>query len=72
MTRRARRGPAGVATERQPYRVRLPGFISDKDVGLGDAIKHVTYAVGITPCGGCEKRAAALNRWLTFSGRRHP
>jgi hypothetical protein len=56
--------------ERQPYRVRLPGFISDEDVGLGDAIKRATYAVGIRPCGGCEQRATALNRWLTFSGRR--
>ena len=70
MARRPERGAAGVGTERRPYRVRLPGFISDRDVGLGDAIKHVTYAFGITPCGGCEKRAAALNRWLAFSGRR--
>ena len=70
MTKRARRNPAQTATERQPYRVRLPGFISDKDVGLGDAIKRVTYAFGITPCGGCQRRAAALNRWLAFSGRR--
>ena len=29
-------------TERQPYRVRLPGFVSDEDIGLGDAIKRVT------------------------------
>ena len=70
MTKRARRNPAQTATEDRPYRVRLPGFISDKDVGLGDAIKRVTYAFGITPCGGCQKRAAALNRWLAFSGRR--
>jgi hypothetical protein len=34
---------------------------------LGDAIKRVTYAMGIKPCGGCEKRAAALNRWVHFS-----
>jgi hypothetical protein len=72
MARRAGRGPARMVTECQPYRMRLPGFISDKDVGLGDAIKHVTYAFGITPCGGCERRAATLNRWLTFSGRRRP
>ncbi len=56
--------------EHQPYRVRLPGFISDEDIGLGDVIKKVTSAVGIRPCGGCERRAAALNRWLTFTGRR--
>ena len=53
----------------QPYRVRLPGFVSDEDIGLGDLIKHVTYAVGVKPCGGCERRAAALNRWFVFTGR---
>jgi hypothetical protein len=51
----------------EPYRVRLPGFISDEQVGLGDAIKRMTYAVGIKPCGGCESRAAALNRWMVFT-----
>jgi hypothetical protein len=49
--------------------VRLPGFITDEAIGLGDAIKRATYAVGIKPCGGCERRAATLNRWLGFSGR---
>ena len=56
-------------SETQPYRVRLPGFVSDEDIGLGDAIKQVTYAFGIRPCGGCERRAAALNRWFVFTGR---
>jgi len=51
----------------QPHRVRLPGFLIDEEIGLGDAIKRVTYAMGIKPCGGCEKRAAALNRWMLFS-----
>jgi hypothetical protein len=48
----------------------LPGFVNDDDVGLGDVIKRVTNAFGIRHCGGCERRAATLNRWLTFSGRR--
>ena len=61
------KGEQGEKRKGQPYRVRLPGFISDEDVGLGDAIKRVTYAVGINPCSGCERRAAALNRWLVFS-----
>jgi hypothetical protein len=56
--------------ERQPYQVRIPGFITDDEFGLGDVIKRVTYAVGIKPCGGCERRAAILNRWMVFSGRR--
>jgi len=52
------------------YRVRLPGFIDDKEIGLGDVIKRVTYTMGIKPCGGCKSRAASLNRWLVFS-RKH-
>lgn len=54
----------------QPYRVRLPKAITDPEVGLGDALKRATAAVGIEPCGGCERRAAVLNRWLVFSGGR--
>jgi hypothetical protein len=53
--------------DRQPHRVRLPGFLIEEEVGLGDVIKRATYAVGIQPCGGCQKRAAALNRWMTFT-----
>jgi hypothetical protein len=66
MSKPKRRGAS--AKQREPYRVRLPGFINDKDVGLGDAIKRVTYAFGIRPCEGCERRAAALNRRLVFPG----
>jgi hypothetical protein len=50
--------------------MRLPGFVADREVGLGDAVKRVGYALGIAPCGGCERRAAALNRWVAFTGRR--
>ncbi|HTS69808.1 MAG TPA: hypothetical protein VMO17_12575 [Terriglobia bacterium] len=53
--------------ERPPHRVRLPGFLVEEEIGLGDAIKRVTYAMGISPCQGCEKRAAALNRWMHFT-----
>lgn len=49
--------------------VRLPGFITDKEIGLGDVIKSTTSYMGIKPCGGCEKRAATLNRWLVFTTR---
>ena len=52
---------------RPTHRVRLPGFLIDEEVGLGDLIKKATYAMGIKPCGGCEKRATALNRWMHFS-----
>jgi hypothetical protein len=58
------------ANERLPRRMRLPGFIIEKEVGLGDVVKRATLAVGIRPCAGCERRAAALNRWFVFAGRR--
>ena len=51
---------------RPPHRVRLPGFIKE-DMGLGDVIKQATYAMGIKPCGGCERRAEELNRWMRFT-----
>jgi hypothetical protein len=54
---------------RPPRRVRLPGFAADEAVGLGDAITRVTQAVGIRPCDGCKRRAAALNQWMVIGGR---
>jgi hypothetical protein len=54
-------------TAREPHRNRLPGFIEEEEIGLGDVIKKVTYAMGVKPCAGCEKRAAALNRWMRFT-----
>ena len=53
--------------EQLAQRVRLPGFLSEKEIGLGDVIKRATSSIGIRPCRGCERRAAALNRWMTFS-----
>lgn len=54
---------------RQPLPVRLPGFIVEEEIGLGDVIKQVTNSFGIRPCGGCERRAAMLNKWITFTGQ---
>jgi hypothetical protein len=58
-------------TERkhQPHHVRLPGFVTESEIGLGDVIGKVTAYAGLKPCGGCAHRAAALNRWFVFSGR---
>ncbi|MEA2188365.1 MAG: hypothetical protein QOK16_3376 [Solirubrobacteraceae bacterium] len=53
--------------EREPYRMRLPGLVSDQDIGLGDVITKSTTALGIRPCGGCAQRAEALNRWMVFA-----
>jgi hypothetical protein len=51
---------------RESHRVRLPGFLIEDEVGLGDVVKRATSAVGITPCSGCEQRAERLNRWVRF------
>lgn len=67
-----RKTQAEEAAERRSRRLRIPGFVTgDEEVGLGDVVKRVTYAAGIRrPCGGCERRAAALNQWVAFSNRR--
>jgi len=64
----AQRGAGSAVSE--PYRVRLPEFILKQEIGLGDVVKRATSIIGIRPCGGCEGRAAVLNRWSVFSGRR--
>jgi hypothetical protein len=51
----------------KPRSMRLPGFIVSEEIGLGDVIKRVTYAMGIQPCTGCETRAAVLNSFMVFS-----
>jgi len=55
------------ASDRPAHHVRLPGFVTDEQIGLGDAIERVTSYIGIRPCGGCKRRAAALNRWMVFN-----
>jgi hypothetical protein len=60
--------PSGNRAE--PHRVRLPGFISDEPIGLGDVVKRATSAVGIKPCAPCAERAERLNSWLVFTGRK--
>jgi hypothetical protein len=64
-----RKNVSGNETEQhdRPYRVRLPRFVKDEEVGLGDVVTRATYSVGIRPCGGCGRRAAALNRWVAFT-----
>lgn len=56
--------------ERPARRVRLPGFVSDEDIGLGDIVTRVTSSIGIRPCGGCAERAKRLNAWMRFSPKR--
>lgn len=68
-----------VTTERVPsggdgteprHRVRLPRFIVQQPVGLGEVVKRGTTALGVRPCEGCQKRAAQLDRWVGLAPRR--
>jgi hypothetical protein len=69
MKKKALKADRSDKAEREPHQIHLPGFINE-EIGLGDVIKRATSAVGIKPCGGCERRAAALNRRVVFSGQR--
>jgi hypothetical protein len=51
----------------RPFRVRLPGFVAAEEAGLGDVVTRISYAAGMTPCGGCRQRAQRLNRWIVFT-----
>lgn len=61
--------PQSVRRRSKPRQVRLPGFVPDEPVGLGEAIKRATSVAGIRPCGGCAERARRLDGWLAFKGR---
>ena len=54
----------------KPFTVRLPGFVSDHDIGLGDMVSRVATRAGFSACGGCKRRAAQMNQWISFTGRR--
>jgi hypothetical protein len=69
MTKKAGNTPP-VKSNDPTHRVRLPGFITSEEIGLGDVIKRTTSYFGIRPCGGCARRAEALNRWMVFTNRR--
>jgi hypothetical protein len=66
MSEKDGRKPKNPQAGPEPIRVRLPGFVSDEQIGLGDLVKRATYAFGIRPCAGCERRAQAMNRWMVF------
>ncbi len=57
------------AEESEPVHIRLPGLITEDEVGLGTLLKRVTSAAGIAPCDDCETRAAALDRLIVFTRR---
>ena len=53
-----------MANKLRPISVPIPRL--KRDIGLGDVVKKVTAAAGMRPCSGCGRRAAALNRAVTF------
>jgi len=67
MTEPRQTGDLAQSREEPVLRMRLPGFIRDDEVGLGDVVSRVTYVMGLPHCGGCQQRTATLNRWITFT-----
>ena len=51
------------------HRVRLPSFLVESEIGLGDVLANATLAVGLRPCGGCKQRAEVLNRKVVLYSR---
>jgi hypothetical protein len=64
------RSTADKSRDTSAFQVRLPGFATEQEIGLGDMIKRATTALGIKPCGGCSRRASALNQRFVFTSRR--
>lgn len=56
-------------TSGRARQVRLPGFLVEEEVGLGEVIKKAASWAGIKPCGGCQQRAEALNRRVVLTPR---
>jgi hypothetical protein len=67
MTKAAKGKNSRDQSELPRHRVRLPGFVTAEEMGLGDVVKRATSYLGMRPCGGCKQRAAALNRWMVFT-----
>lgn len=63
-------GEPSDAAEKPRHRVRLPRFIVQEPIGLGDVVKRGTTALGVHPCRGCQERAERINRWVGFEPRR--
>jgi hypothetical protein len=58
---------SGSPPTREPRRVRLPGFVRDEEIGLGDVIRRATTLMGVRSCRGCGQRAARLNQRVVFT-----
>jgi hypothetical protein len=47
---------ARIELSRRPRRARLPSFVAETEVGLGEVIKRATSLAGIRSCGSCLER----------------
>jgi hypothetical protein len=70
MKKNAKRSGSVKAKATARHQLRLPGFLAEESVGLGDVVARTTSYLGIRPCSGCDHRRAALNRWVSFNSRR--
>ena len=50
--------------------MRVYTSLVSKTASAGDILKAMTKALGVKPCGGCNKRAEALNKVLTLVPKR--
>lgn len=46
--------------------IQIPLPLLKRDIGLGGFVKAALAKAGVRPCGGCNERAAALDRKLVF------
>lgn len=60
----------GRLRRRARFQMRMPGFVDDRVIGLGDVVSRATSTVGLRPCGGCVRRADRLNQVVVFTGGR--
>lgn len=60
------RGDSLYVSEYLPRQMRLPGFILEEEIELGDAIRRTTAYSGIKPCGAWGRRVAKLNQWIVL------
>ncbi len=59
--------PSEESGEEATFKIKAP---VETAIGLGDVVKNWTSEMGFEPCGGCNKRAEMLNRWVQFSPSR--
>lgn len=60
--------------QKKPLKIAVPFSVpsfSGGSLGAGDFIKNITSSFGISPCSGCQRRAALLNSLLEFEFPAH-